>query len=165
MFDNNLKNVFRTDGGNNYMVGCFIGLYKKLNLHGNNYFRISSTLFGMRAKLNNLMIFDSAAFNDRMHYNNLYVENAIELNMEYPIANGFNLSIVPALKYNMNLNNKDKITHIALKNSERTINIKNEDEFYMSLLGKVIFGNNTFALGTNLFVDNREIYVKFVRDF
>lgn len=165
IFGFHVKTIFNNNmNSNNYINGYFAGLYKKLDISNKSYLKLSSTLFDTSAKLNNLKMFGNTLFNNKMHYNNLYVENAIEFDIEYFTFNGFNLSFVPTLKYDANLNN-NKNTHITFKNSEIIVDIKNENRFYVSLLNNITFKDNIFTLGADLFKDNYEIYVKFIKTF
>lgn len=162
---NNLKRDFKTGTGN-YSFGYFVGLHKKMEFFGKNYFRIYSTLFGTDNKLNNTKMFGNESFNSSISYKNLYAENAIELSLEYLTIDGVHLSFIPALKYDSYINNKNRTTYILAKDFDRTISIKNDDKPYVSLQNKITFPcDYIFSLGADFTEDNNIFYVNFSKSF
>lgn len=162
---NNLKRDFKTGTGN-YSFGYFVGLHKKMEFFGKNYFRIYSTLFGTNNKLNNTKMFGDESFNSSISYKNLYAENAIELSLEYLTIDGVHLSFIPALKYDSYINNKNRTTYILAKDFDRTISIKNDDKPYVSLQNKITFPcDYIFSLGADFTEDNNIFYVNFSKSF
>lgn len=163
--NDNLKYDFKTKTGN-YSFGYFLGLYKEIKLFDESYIRLYSTLFDVNTKLNNTGIFGDKSFNNSLSYKNLYTENAIELSLKYLTLDGVHLMFVPALKYDLNINNRSRTTHISAKNYNHTISIKNDDKPYFSLQNIAIFPRNCIlSVGLDLSESDNIFYIRFLRNF
>ena len=147
----------------NYKIGYFVGLNKKIG-SDKNFLKISSRLFNTRVKIKDMCSFINSEFDDSLLYRNLYVENAIELNIKY--LDNYDFNFIPSIKYIVNANNKKKITHITLNNDKNNIEIKNNDEFYISLVNKMAISNNSmFVVGLDSSKGNYDLYVRFRENF
>ncbi len=161
-FDKNVMDSFKKYK-NNYKIGYFIGLNKKMG-SDKNFLKISSRLFDTRVKVGEMRSFINGEFDNSLLYRNLYVENVVELNIKYLDNRDFNF--IPSIKYIVNANNKKKTTYITLNNDKNNIEIKNKDEFYISLVNKMaILNSSIFVIGLDLSKVNYDLYVRFAKNF
>lgn len=148
---------------NNYKIGYFVGLNKKIG-SDSNFLKISSRLFNTFVKVRKIHSFINGELDNPLLYRNLYVENTVELNIKYLDKHDF--KFIPSIKYIVNANNKKKTTHIMLIGDKDNIEIKNNDEFYISLINEItISNNNIFVVGLDLSKRNCDLYLRFAKNF